>query len=181
MKLWRSDPRLRPQTASDGLRGRIWGRGLKRPQSSDLRSWSRTASEVGLRSRPRTASSGSVEVWRSDYSSNWLKSRFLKFLASDDLGGRIWGHPVHVNRGRRVTLDFSHDLKKCFLLWFFDTPNSTYQLTVSEAAEVNADRPKTTAPMGKGYMPILNLLGSLVWPCISDKQEDRIRGLLIYM
>ena len=37
MKLWRSDPRLRPQTASDGLRGRIWGRGLKRPQVGALK------------------------------------------------------------------------------------------------------------------------------------------------
>ena len=78
-------------------------------------------------------------------------------------------------------MDFSHDLKKCFLLRFFDTPNSTYQLTASEAAEVNAERPKTSAPMGKGYMPILNLLGSLGWPCISFKQKDRIRGQLIYM
>ena len=44
--------------------------------------------------------------------------------------------------------------------------------TASEAAEVNAERPKTTAPMSKGYMPSFNLLGLLVWPCISDKQED---------
>ena len=78
-------------------------------------------------------------------------------------------------------MDFSHDLKKCFLLRFFDTPNSTYQLTASEAAEVNAERPKTSAPMGEGYMPILNLLGSLVWACISFKQKDRIRGSLIYL
>ena len=63
----------------------------------------------------------------------------------------------------------------------FDTPNSTYQLTASEATEVNAERPKTTQPLDTGYMPILNLLGSLVWPCISDTQEYRIRGLLIYM
>ena len=45
----------------------------------------------------------------------------------------------------------------------FDTPNSTYQLTASEAAEVNAERLNTSAPMGKGYMPILNLLRLLVW------------------
>ena len=45
----------------------------------------------------------------------------------------------------------------------FDTPNSTYQLTALGAAEVNAERPKTSAPMGKGYMPILNLLRLLVW------------------
>ena len=70
-------------------------------------------------------------------------------------------------------MDFSHDLKNCFLLRFFDTPNSTYQLTASEAAEVNAERPKTSAPMGKGYMPILNLLGSLVEPCIGNLQEYR--------
>ena len=37
---WRSDPRLLPQTASDGLRGRTLGCGLKRPRRSD---WSRTA------------------------------------------------------------------------------------------------------------------------------------------
>ena len=42
---WRSDSRLRPQTATDGHRGRIWGRGLKRPERSDSRSWPRTASE----------------------------------------------------------------------------------------------------------------------------------------
>ena len=50
-----------------------------------------------------------------------------------------------------------------------------------EAAAVNAERPKTTLPLGKGYMPLLNLLGSLVWACISDKQKYRIRGSLIYM
>ena len=58
----------------------------------------------------------------------------------------------------------------------FDIPNSTYQLTASEATEateVNADRPKTNTPMGKGYMPILNLLGSLVWPSIGKTQEYR--------
>ena len=58
----------------------------------------------------------------------------------------------------------------------FDIPNSTYQLTASEATEateVNDERPKTNAPMGKGYMPILNLLGSLVEPCIGNLQEYR--------
>ena len=53
--------------------------------------------------------------------------------------------------------------------------------TASEAAEVHSERPKTTAPMGEGYMPNLNLLGSMVWPCICFPQEDRIRGPLIYM
>ena len=52
--------------------------------------------------------------------------------------------------------------------------------TASEAAEVHSERPKTTAPMGKGYMPNLNLLGSPVWACIRLKQEYRIRGSLIY-
>ena len=70
---WRSDPRLRPQTTSDGLRGRIWGRGLEpeRPRRSD---WGRDLEWALAR--------------RNDYSSNWLKSRFLQFLASDDLGGQ---------------------------------------------------------------------------------------------
>ena len=59
-----------------GLGGLIWGRGLERP---------RTTSEVGLRSRPRTASNG-LEVRRSDHPSNWVKTRSSQFLASDGLG-----------------------------------------------------------------------------------------------
>ena len=35
--------------------------------------------------------------------------------------------------------------------------------------------------MSKGYMPICNLLRLLVWPCIGNRQQYRIRGLLIYM
>ena len=59
--------------------------------------------------------------------------------------------------------------------------NSEQPPTAAEAAEVHSEWPKTKQPLGKGYLPILNLLGSLVSPCISDKQEYRIRGLLIYM
>ena len=33
----------------------------------------------------------------------------------------------------------------------------------SEAVEVNDEQPKITAPMGKGFMQILNLLGQRVW------------------
>ena len=93
MKLWRSDPRLRPQTASDGLRGRILGCGLKRPRKSD---WGRTALKY------------EVINWSS------FKSRFLTFMASDGLG---WPRrsdlrsPVSLHRGRQETLDFSHDNK----------------------------------------------------------------------
>ena len=36
------------------------------------------------------------------------------------------------------------------------------------AVEVNVAEPKTTAPLGKGYMPISNLLRSLVWPSTLD-------------
>ena len=62
----------------------------------------------------------------------------------------------------------------------FDTPNITYQLTAADSAEVNAKRPKTSAPMGKGYMPILNLLGSLVWPSMyRENTEGQTRGPLI--
>ena len=57
-------------------------------------------------------------------------------MASDSLGGRIWGPPIPLNRGRWATFDFSHDPKNRFLLWFFDTPNSTYQQTALEAAEL---------------------------------------------
>ena len=57
---------------------------------------------------------------------DWLNCNF-QFPASGDLGGRIWGHPVPLNRGCWATLDFSHDLKKCFLLWFIDIPNITFQ------------------------------------------------------
>ena len=66
-----------------------------------------TASEVGLRSRPRTSSSGGVEVGRRDHPSNCVESRFSQFLVSDGLGGQIWDPPIPLNRGRRVTLDFS--------------------------------------------------------------------------
>ena len=49
-----------------------------------------------------------------------------KTSASDGLGGRIWGHPVLLNRGRWATFDSRHNLEKCLLLWFFDTGNSAH-------------------------------------------------------
>ena len=76
----RPDSRLRSQTASDGLRGRIWGRGLKRPQSSDLR-WPRTASEVELRSRPRT-----VLKWGSWSKKKWSSFKLAKITIFANLG-----------------------------------------------------------------------------------------------
>ena len=48
-------------TASDGLRGRIWGLGLRQPRRSNLRSRPQTASMVGWRSRPLMASNGCLE------------------------------------------------------------------------------------------------------------------------
>ena len=35
-------------------------------------------------------------------------------------------------------------------------------------------------PRSKGYMPICNLLHLLVWPCIGNRQQYRIRGLLLH-
>ena len=57
-----------------------------------------------------------------------------------------------------------------------DTPNSTNQLTASEAVEADLIRPMSPAPMGKGHMPILNLLGLTVSESIRFKQQYRHKG-----
>ena len=131
-----------------------------------------------LLARPPVVSSLRSLEPRPRRSLNWVRSRFLLFLASDGLGGRIWGHPSPLSKSRSLS---NFWLQPRPQKRFFDSPNSTYQLTSSKAAEVNAAWPKTTAPMGRGYMPIFNLLRLLVWPCISFKQQDRIRGPLIHI
>ena len=60
-------------------------------------------------------------------------------------------------------------------------PNSTNQLTASEAAEADLIWPMSPAPMGRGHMQSFNLLGQTVSESIKDIQEDRIRGTQIYM
>ena len=54
----------------------------------------------------------------------------------------------------------------------FDTPNSTYQLTASEAAEAGLDRPKTSALMNGGCMQSFDLLALKLRPCIGNKPKD---------
>ena len=68
-------------------------------------------------------SEGDNGIYIIGYVAPW--SYFWPRMASDVLGGQIWGHPVPQNRGRLATFDFSHDLKKCFLLWFL-TPQTAY-------------------------------------------------------
>ena len=104
---------------------------------------------------------------------NIWKSRFLPILASGDLGSRIWGHAVPLNRGRWATFGFSHDPKKRVLLWFFDTPKSTYQLMASAAAEAGLNRPKTSALMNGGCMQSFDLLALKLRPCIGYTGNDR--------
>ena len=97
-------------------------------------------------------------------------------MASGGLGGRIWGLPVYLNRGHWATFDFSHDLEKCFLLWFFGIPNCTYQLTASEATEVGLIWPKTSAPTRSCSMASFSLLTVKMWLCIKDIQKYRQNG-----
>ena len=78
-------------------------------------------------------------------------------------------HMVPLSRGRWATFDFSHDPKKRFLLWIFDTPNSTYQLAASEATEAGLERPKTSAFMSGGCMQSLNPIALKLRPCIEDR------------
>ena len=171
MQLFRKRPRMasiRPdmmkkcqmqlflKTASKGLerpRRSDWGRRLKWPQVGP---WN-------------------IKKWP------FFKMGKITILASDGLGGRIWGHPIPLNRGLWATFDFSHDLEKCFLLWFFGTPSLTYQLTASEAAEADLIWPMSPAPMGRGHMQSFNLLGQTVSESIGNKQQYRIRGTQIYM
>ena len=96
-----------------------------------------------------------------------------KTSASDGLGGRIWGHPVPLNRGRWATFDSWHNPEKCLLLWFFDTQNSANQLTASEAAEASLDRPKTSARMSKGCMQSFDLLALKLRPWWGNTAMDR--------
>ena len=63
------------------------------------------------------------------------KISFFKILASDDLRGPIWGHPVPLNWGCWTTLKSCLDLEKCFLLCFFDTLNGICEVTASEVVE----------------------------------------------
>ena len=93
-----------------------------------------------------------------------------KTSASDGLGGRIWGHPVPLNRGRWATLDSWHNPEKCLLLWFFDTENSANQLTASEAAEAGFIRLITSALMSKGCMQSFDLLA------LSKQRTDTVFG-----
>ena len=108
------------------LEGRIKDCGLKQPQtvlevafevaaSNDLGGQIKVAASNGLKC---------LEVWRIDNLWNWVKSRFLPFLASYVLGRRMWGHPVTLNRGHWASFEFSHDLEKCSLQWLFDTRNT---------------------------------------------------------
>ena len=56
---------------------------------------------------------------------------------------------------------------------FFDTPNSTCEVTASEAAEAGLIVTMTCARMSRGYMQSFNLLALKLWPCIKDNQLDR--------
>ena len=134
---------------------------LERPQ---------TTSEVRLRLKWPQVGPWNVKKW------SFYKMGKITILASDGLGGRIWGHPIPLNRGLWATFDFSHDLEKCFLLWFFGTPSLTYQLTASEAAEADLIWPKTSAPTRSCYLASFSLLALTVWPCISDIQKYRQKG-----
>ena len=166
MQLFRKRPRMasiRPdmmkkcqmqlflKTASKGLerpRRSDWGRRLKWPQVGP---WN-------VKKRP------------------FFKMGKITILASDGLGGRIWGHPIPLNRGLWATFDFSHDLEKCFLLWFFGTPSLTYQLTASEAAEADLIWPKTSAPTRSCYMASFSLLALTVWLFTGNIQKYRQKG-----
>ena len=92
------------------------------------------------------------------------KSAIFQFSALGDLGGRIWGLPVPLNRGRWATFDLWHNPEKCLLLWFFDTENSANQLTASEATEAGLNRPKTSARVCKGCMQSYDLLALKLRP-----------------
>ena len=93
--------------------------------------------------------------------------------ASDDLGGRIWGHPVPLNRGRWTTLKSCLDLEKCFLLCFFDTPNSTCEVTASEAAEAGLIVTMTWPTLSTTHMQSFNLLALKLWICIAHTRNYR--------
>ena len=84
---------------------------------------------------PRTASSVGLEVWRSYHPSNWVKSLCLQFLASDSLRGQKLRSQPRTTLSHWASSNFCQNLEKCFLLWFLDTENSTYQMTASEAVE----------------------------------------------
>ena len=56
---------------------------------------------------------------------------------------------------------------------FFDTPNSTCEVTASEAAEAGLIVTMTWLMIGRGHMQSFNLLALKLWICIKDKHEDR--------
>ena len=61
---------LQTQTASDGLGCRIWGHSLECPPRS-------------IEVTPLNCLFNGLEVWRSDQSPNWVKSRFWPRMASE--------------------------------------------------------------------------------------------------
>ena len=93
--------------------------------------------------------------------------------ASDDLGGRIWGHPVPLNRSHWTTLKSCLDLEKCFLLCFFDTPNSPCEVTASEAAEAGLIVTMTWPTLSTTHMQSFNLLALKLCICIGNRRTYR--------
>jgi len=86
-------------------------------------------------------------------------SRVWSLQASDSLGGRIWILRLYSPHKSSTLSDFwlwSRPQK--YFQIFFDTPNSTYQLTASEALEAGLKWPKTSALMSLGCMQSFNLL-----------------------
>ena len=101
------------------------------------------------------------------------KVAIVWIAASDDLGGWIWGHPVPLNRGRWTTLKSCLDLEKIFLPCFFDTSNSTCEVTASEAAEAGLIVTMTWLTLSTTHMQSYDLLALKLWICIALWQMDR--------
>ena len=101
------------------------------------------------------------------------KVAIVWIAASDDLGGWIWGHPVPLNRGRWTTLKSCLDPEKCFLLCFFDTPNSPCEVTASEAAEAGLIVTMTWPTLSTTHMQSFNLLALKLWICIGNTRMYR--------
>ena len=97
----------------------------------------------------------------------------LASATSDDLGGRIWGHPVPLNRGRWATLDEWMNPEKWLLLWFLACQNKVWPLLASEVTEADLNMPMTSAPPRPVYMPNLVVLGWKLWICIRNKRSHR--------
>ena len=125
------------------------------------------ASEVGFEVVTSNGLGGRIEVtalndlkWGCWSMKNWLSFKLGKITIFCNFWPRMASEVgSEVTRGRWAAFDLSHDLKKRFLPWIYDTPKSVNQLTASEAVEAGLTWPKTTAPMSWGYMPSFKLLG----------------------